>query len=68
VNVIAPGFFPSEMTPIEDPKMKDMMIGMVPRRRLGTPEDVGGTVIYLASRAAGFVTGAVIPVEGGMAI
>jgi len=67
-NVIAPGFFPSEMTPIDDPKIKDMMIGLVPRRRLGTQEDIGGTVIYLASRAAGFVTGALIPLEGGMAI
>lgn len=67
-NVIAPGFFPSEMTPMSDPKIKDMMIGMVPRRRLGSTEDIGGTVIYLASRAAGFVTGAIIPVEGGMAI
>lgn len=68
VNAIAPGFFPSALTPIDDPKMFEMMTGMVPRRRLGTPEDIGGTVIYLASRAAGFVTGAVIPVEGGMAI
>jgi NAD(P)-dependent dehydrogenase (short-subunit alcohol dehydrogenase family) len=41
---------------------------MVPRRRLGTAEDIGGTVIYLASRAAAFVTGAVIPLEGGMAL
>lgn len=68
VNAIAPGFFPSALTPIDDPKIRDMMIGMVPRRRLGTAEDIGGTVIYLASRAAAFVTGAVIPLEGGMAL
>jgi NAD(P)-dependent dehydrogenase (short-subunit alcohol dehydrogenase family) len=68
VNAIAPGFFPSALTPVDDPKVLDMMVGLVPRRRVGTPEDIGGTVIYLASRAAGFVTGAVIPLEGGMAL
>jgi NAD(P)-dependent dehydrogenase (short-subunit alcohol dehydrogenase family) len=68
VNAIAPGFFPSALTPIDNPKIMEMMLGMVPRRRLGTPEDIGGTVAYLASRAAGFVTGAVIPLEGGMAL
>jgi NAD(P)-dependent dehydrogenase (short-subunit alcohol dehydrogenase family) len=68
VNAIAPGFFPSALTPIDNPKVMEMMLGMVPRHRLGTAEDIGGTVAYLASRAAGFVTGAVIPLEGGMAL
>jgi len=68
VNAIAPGFFPSALTPVEDPKILEMMLGMVPRKRLGTPEDIGGTVAFLASRAGGFVTGAVIPLEGGMAL
>jgi len=68
VNAIAPGFFPSALTPVEDTKMVEMMTGMVPRKRLGTPEDIGGTVAFLASRAGGFVTGAVIPLEGGMAL
>ena len=47
VNAIAPGFFPSALTPIDDPKMLEMMTSMVPRRRIGTPEDIGGTVAYL---------------------
>jgi NAD(P)-dependent dehydrogenase (short-subunit alcohol dehydrogenase family) len=68
VNAIAPGFFASALTPIDDPKIMEMMTAMVPRRRIGTPEDIGGTVIYLASRAASFVTGAVIPLEGGMTL
>lgn len=68
VNVVAPGFFPSALTPVDDPKVVEMMTGLVPRKRLGTPEDIGGTVAYLASRAASFVTGAVIPLEGGMAL
>jgi len=37
----------------------------LPRGRLGTPEDIAGTVIYLSSRAGAYVTGAVIPVDGG---
>jgi NAD(P)-dependent dehydrogenase (short-subunit alcohol dehydrogenase family) len=68
INVIAPGFFPSEMTKITSDEMHKMLIGMVPRRRVGEPEDVAGTVLFLASRAGAYVTGAIIPVEGGMSI
>lgn len=68
VNAIAPGFFASALTPVDDPKVLEMMIGLVPRKRMGTPEDIGGTVAFLASRAGSFVTGAVIPLEGGMAL
>jgi NAD(P)-dependent dehydrogenase (short-subunit alcohol dehydrogenase family) len=68
VNAVAPGFFPSALTPVDDPKVLAMMTGMVPRKRVGTPDDIGGTVAYLATRAASFVTGAVIPLEGGMAL
>jgi NAD(P)-dependent dehydrogenase (short-subunit alcohol dehydrogenase family) len=68
VNAIAPGFFESEMTVITSEEMRSMVIGMVPRRRTGTPEDVAGAAIYLASRAGAYVTGSVIPVEGGLAI
>jgi NAD(P)-dependent dehydrogenase (short-subunit alcohol dehydrogenase family) len=68
VNAIAPGFFESEMTVITSEEMRSMVISMVPRRRTGKPEDVAGTAIYLASRAGAYVTGSVIPVEGGLAI
>jgi NAD(P)-dependent dehydrogenase (short-subunit alcohol dehydrogenase family) len=68
VNAIAPGFFESEMTVIASEEMRAMVIGMVPRRRTGTPEDVAGAAIYLASRAGAYVTGSVVPVEGGLAI
>ena len=68
VNAIAPGFFESEMTVITSDAMREMVVGMVPRRRTGTPEDMAGTAIYLASRAGAYVTGSVIPVEGGLAI
>ena len=68
VNAIAPGFFESDMTVITDDNMRKMVEGMVPRGRTGTPEDMAGAAIYLASRAGAYVTGSVIPVEGGLAI
>jgi NAD(P)-dependent dehydrogenase (short-subunit alcohol dehydrogenase family) len=68
VNAIAPGFFESEMTVITSDEMRKMVISMVPRRRVGEPEDVAAAAIYLASRAGAYITGSVIPVEGGLAI
>jgi NAD(P)-dependent dehydrogenase (short-subunit alcohol dehydrogenase family) len=68
VNAIAPGFFESDMTVITDDTMRKMVESMVPRGRTGTPEDVAGAAIYLASRAGAYLTGSVIPVEGGLAI
>ena len=68
VNAIAPGFFESDMTVIKDDAMRAMVEGMVPRGRTGTPEDMAGAAIYLASRAGAYVTGSVIPVEGGLSI
>lgn len=68
VNAIAPGFFESDMTVITDDAMRKNVVSAVPRGRTGTPEDVAGAVIYLASRAGAYVTGSVIPVEGGLSI
>lgn len=68
VNVIAPGFFESEMTVIDSEDMRKMVVSMVPRGRTGVADDVVGAAIYLASRAGAYVTGSVIPVEGGLAI
>jgi NAD(P)-dependent dehydrogenase (short-subunit alcohol dehydrogenase family) len=68
VNAIAPGFFESDMTVITSDEMRKMVEGMVPRGRTGTSEDMAGAAIYLASRAGSYVTGSVIPVEGGLAI
>ena len=67
VNAIAPGFFPSRLTQIPDAALP-AILASVPRRRLGQEEDIVGAVIYLASRAGAFVTGAVIPVAGGMTL
>jgi NAD(P)-dependent dehydrogenase (short-subunit alcohol dehydrogenase family) len=67
VNAIAPGFFPSRMTQIPEAQLP-AVLNLVPRRRIGRPEDIVGAVIYLASEAGSFVTGAVIPVSGGMTL
>lgn len=69
VNAIAPGFFPSDMTAgffEAVPGLKEQMIEGIPSHRLGTAEDVGGAVIYLCSRAGAYLSGAVLPVEGGL--
>lgn len=64
VNAIAPGFFPSKMTAHLLPHEEEMTKN-IPRGRLGTPEDAAGTAIYLCSRAAAFVTGNVLVLDGG---
>jgi NAD(P)-dependent dehydrogenase (short-subunit alcohol dehydrogenase family) len=68
INSIAPGPFESKMMAyrLDDPDSRRMVEASVPRRRLGSPEDVAGTVIFLASRAGAYTTGAVIPVDGGI--
>ncbi|KAI9789860.1 MAG: hypothetical protein M1835_001411 [Candelina submexicana] len=66
-NAIAPGFFPSKLadTIIAASGGEKAMAAAVPDKRLGKPEDIAGTVVYLASRAAGHVNGAVITIDGG---
>jgi len=67
-NVIAPGLFPSKMlaAPAEREALADL-VAPIPLKRLASPSDLAGAAIYLASRAGSYVTGAVIPVDGGVA-
>lgn len=69
VNAIAPGLFESKMTRFmfSDPATTATVIDGIPLRRAGAPDDAGGTAIWLASRAGSYLTGAVIPVSGGLA-
>jgi len=67
VNAIAPGYFPSKMTDAIDDHGAQEVIDDAPMKRMGHPDDLAGIAIYLASRASGFVCGAVIPVDGGLA-
>ena len=67
VNALAPNFFMSEMTRhlLEDSGMADWMRSRTPMRRLGELEELVGPFLFLASDASSFVTGTVIPVDGG---
>jgi NAD(P)-dependent dehydrogenase (short-subunit alcohol dehydrogenase family) len=67
VNAIAPGPFRSKMMAfvLDADGGEALVAGGVPLRRIGRPEDAAGTVIYLASRAGSYLTGAVVPVDGG---
>jgi NAD(P)-dependent dehydrogenase (short-subunit alcohol dehydrogenase family) len=68
VNAIAPGPFESKMMAfaLDDPAMRSAIERQVPLGRIGRPDDMAGAAIFLASRAGAYLTGAVIPVDGGM--
>ncbi|MGW0021309.1 SDR family oxidoreductase [Rhodococcus sp. NPDC003382] len=68
VNAVAPGPFPTKMMAfiLDDPALKSAVEGNVPLGRIGSPEDIAGTAIFLSSRAGAYLTGTVIPVDGGM--
>ncbi|HVN51088.1 MAG TPA: SDR family oxidoreductase [Acidimicrobiales bacterium] len=66
VNAIAPGPFESKMMAATLEAFGDAIAAANPMRRIGEPEDMAGAAIYLSSRAGAYVTGAVIPVDGGM--
>ena len=66
VNAIAPGPFESKMMAATLEAMGDEIARMAPLGRIGRPDDMAGTAIFLSSRAGSYVTGAIIPVDGGM--
>lgn len=66
VNAVAPGFIESEMTQALGDALLDEIKKRVPAARIGTAEDVAACVLFLASRAASYVTGQVLTVDGGM--
>ncbi|MCW2394138.1 3-oxoacyl-[acyl-carrier protein] reductase [Sphingobium sp. B1D7B] len=68
VNCVAPGFIRSAMTDALNDAQKDAILSRIPAGALGTGEDIGAAVVYLASREAGYVTGQTLHVNGGMAM
>lgn len=68
VNCVAPGFIRSAMTDVLPEAQKTALLGRIPAGDLGTGEDIGAAVVYLASKEAGYVTGQTLHVNGGMAM
>ncbi len=68
VNCVAPGFIETDMTAALSDTVKEKLLSQIPMARLGLPEDVAEAVLFLASDQAGYITGQVLLVDGGMAI
>ena len=68
VNCVEPGFIATEMNAAIDEDSKQALCDETPLGRMGTPEEVAAAVVFLASDAAGFITGQVIGVDGGLAV
>jgi NAD(P)-dependent dehydrogenase (short-subunit alcohol dehydrogenase family) len=66
VNAVAPGPFQSKMMAATLDAFGDAIAASTPLKRIGTPEDMAGVTIFLSSRAGAYLTGTVIPVDGGM--
>lgn len=68
VNAVIPGFFPTKMTAHmrDEDQVDPALLAHIPLQRLGSPDDIAGIVIFLCSRAGAYVTGAQIPVDGGV--
>lgn len=65
-NVVAPGFIDTDMTAGLDDKTQELAVAAIPLGRKGSAEDVAGAVSFLAGDDAGYISGAVLPVDGGM--
>jgi 3-oxoacyl-[acyl-carrier protein] reductase len=65
-NAVAPGFIETDMTAAMSPDAKAALSAQIPLERLGSPQDIAGTVAFLASEHAAYITGQVFVVDGGM--
>jgi len=70
VNAIAPGYFPSKMTShiVDNENVKQKVLAAIPMGRLGQPKDIGSLSIFLSSNASNYMTGNIIPIDGGIAV
>ena len=69
VNAVAPGYIATDLTRplVDDPERSQAIVARTPMGRWGRPEDVAGAVVFLCSPAAAFITGVILPVDGGYA-
>lgn len=66
VNAVAPGFITTDMTNVLGEKVKETVMPLIPLKRFGQPEDIAQAVLFLAGPGAGYITGQVIVVDGGL--
>lgn len=66
VNAVSPGFIETDMTAVLSPELKESLLARIPLKRFGKPEEIAAAVRFLASDEAGFITGHVLSVNGGM--
>jgi NAD(P)-dependent dehydrogenase (short-subunit alcohol dehydrogenase family) len=68
VNALAPGYIKTEMAPVDKPEFKARWIDDAPQQRYALPEELGPTIVYLASDASSFMTGNVLVIDGGYTV
>jgi NAD(P)-dependent dehydrogenase (short-subunit alcohol dehydrogenase family) len=68
VNALAPGYVKTEMSPVDEPQYRRHWIEDTPQQRYASPEEIAPSVVYLASAASSFTTGAVLVVDGGYTV
>jgi NAD(P)-dependent dehydrogenase (short-subunit alcohol dehydrogenase family) len=68
VNALAPGYIKTEMAPVDRPEFRRHWIEDAPMQRYATPEELGPSVIYLASDASSFMTGSILVIDGGYTV
>ncbi len=66
VNAVAPGYILTEMTEKLPERAREAFLTAIPLGRAGTPEDIAGAVAFFTSEEAGYITGQVLPVDGGL--
>jgi NAD(P)-dependent dehydrogenase (short-subunit alcohol dehydrogenase family) len=68
VNALAPGYIKTEMAPVDEPRFRRHWIEDAPMQRYAMPEELGPTIVYLASDASAFMTGSVLVIDGGYTV